>query len=266
MKQNQIIEAATERCSNDERVKALFLSGSYGNGSQDAWSDVDFLVIVEDDNRQGVISDFLEAMESVGEMVSSNRLELGATLVHSALADWTRFDMVLGDERVMAGKSRDGLKPLIDPGDLWSGLPETIEWQGPNPQQVEYLIKEFTRILALTSVGKGRDEVATAMSGSGLLRTNLIALMTQAVPMADPGGVLHMKKIFTEDHQRQVLELPAVSADWRSIFEFNRACAAVFYPLARNLAKDAGVTWPERYIEAMQAHLSEAIELDIPTA
>lgn len=266
MKQGQIIEVAKERFANDECLKALFLSGSYGNGTHDAWSDVDFLVIVDDEKRQGVISDFLEAAQSVGEMVSSNRMELGATLVHSALADWTRFDMVAGDEKVLAGKAQDGLKPLIDPGDLWSGLPKTIEWRGPNPQQVEFLIKEFTRILALSSVGKGREEIATMMTGSALLRTNLIALMTQAVPMADPGGILHMKKIFSEEHQRQVLDLPVVGPDWASIFEFNRACAAVFYPLAKTLAKDAGVTWPTRYIEAMQAHLSGSIGLDIQTS
>lgn len=266
MKQADVIEATTKRFANDDRLKALFLSGSYGNSTHDAWSDVDFLVIVDDENRQEVISDFLEAAQSVGEMVSSNRMELGATLVHSALADWTRFDIVAGDERVLTGKARDGLKPLIDPGDLWAGLPETIEWRGPNPQQVEYLIKEFTRILGLSSVGKGREEIATMMTGSALLRTNLIALMTQAVPMADTGGILHMKKIFSEEHQRQVLDLPALAPDWASIFAFNKACAAVFYPLGRTLAKDAGVTWPERYIEAMQVHLSEAIGLDIPTA
>lgn len=264
MKQDQVIEVATKRFADDDRVKGLFLSGSYANGTHDAWSDVDFLVIVEDDNRQAVVADFLEAMESVGELVSSNRMEMGATLVHSALADWTRFDLVLGDERVLGGKARDGLKPLVDRGDLWSGLPETLEWHGPNPQQVEYLIKEFTRILALTSVGKGRDEIATAMSGSALLRTNLIALMTQAVPMADPGGVLHMKKIFTEEHQRQLLDLPVVRPDWASLFEFSKACAAAFYPLAKTLAKDAGVTWPDRYIEAMRAHLKDAIGLEIP--
>lgn len=266
MRQDQVIDAVTKRFENDERLKALFLSGSYGNGTYDAWSDVDFLLIVADEDRQAVKAEFVLALESVGELVSSNTMELGATLVHSALEDWTRSDVVLGEERMLAGKARDGLKPLIDPDDLWSGLPETIEWRGPNPQQVEYLIKEFTRILGLSSVGKGRGEIATMMTGSALLRTNLIALMTQAVPLADPGGILHMKKIFSEEHQRQVLELPVVGPDWESVFAFSKACAAVFYPLARTLAKDAGVTWPTRYIEAMQTHLSEAIGLDIPTA
>lgn len=262
MRQDQVIDAVTERFEGDERLRALFLSGSYGNGTFDAWSDVDFLAIVENDNRQNIKAEYIAALESVGPLISSNTMELGAMLVHNVLEDWTRSDIVLSDERMLAGKARDGLKPLIDPGDLWSGLPETLEWQGPNRQRVEYLVKEFTRILGLTSVGKGRDEVATVVSGSGLLRTNLIALMTEAVPMVDTGGVLHMKKIFSEEHQRQVLELPVVTPDWESLFEFSKACAAVFYPLARRLTRDAGGEWPDRFIEATRAHLIEAIGVD----
>jgi predicted nucleotidyltransferase len=264
MRQNEIIEAVTKRFATDNRLKALFLSGSYGNGTYDAWSDVDFLIIVDDDNRQAVKADFLKAVRSVGPMISSNTLEMGATLVHSVLEDWTRVDVVLADERGLGTKAQDSVKALVDPGGLWAGLPETLEWRGPNPHQVEYLIKEFTRILGMTSIGKGRDEVATAITGCGLLRTNLIALMTQAVPLADPGGILHMKKIFSEEHQAQVLALPAVETNWNSIFNFNRACAVVFYPLARSLAKDAGVPWPKRFVEATRVHLKDAIGLDIP--
>lgn len=266
MRQSEIIEAVTKRFANDERLKGLFLSGSYGNGTQDDWSDVDFLVIVDDENRQAVKADFLEATESVGPLISSNTMEMGATLVHSVLDDWTRVDVVLADERGLGGKAQDSVKALVDPANLRAGLPVTLEWRGPNPHQVEYLIKEFTRVLGMTSIGKGRDEVATAITGCGLLRTNLIALMTQAVPLADPGGILHMKKIFSEEHQAQVLALPAVETNWNSIFEFNKACSAIFYPLARSLAKDAGVEWPELFVEATRAHLKDAIGLEISEA
>lgn len=262
MRQDQVIEAVTDRFKGDERLRALFLSGSFGNGTDDAWSDVDFLAIVEKDNRQAVKAEFVAALESVGPLISSNTMEMGAILVHSVLEDWTRSDIVLSDERALAGKARDGLKPLIDPGDLWSGLPETLEWQGPNPKRVEALVKEFTRILGLTAVVKGRDEVATGVSGSGLLRTNLIALMTKSVPMVDTGGILHLTKIFSEEHQRAVLALPVARADWPSIMESHRACAAVFYPLARRLIEDAGGTWPERFEAATRAHLIAEVGID----
>lgn len=263
MKQGQVIEAATRRFASDERLKGLFLSGSFGNGTEDAWSDVDFLVIVEDDKREAIKADFLDTLESVGTLISSNTMEVGATLVNTVLEDWTRCDMVLADERALAGKARDGLKPLIDPGDLWSGLPETLEWRGPNPHKVEFLVKEFTRVLGLLSVVHGRDEIATAMTGAGLQRTNLIALMTEAVPMVDTGGILHMTKIFPADHQRAVLALPVAEANWPSIIEAHRACAAAFYPLARNLMKDAGGTWPDRFIEVTRAHLLQEIGSDL---
>ncbi len=262
MKQNQIIDAVTKRFQGDERLRALFLSGSYGNGTGDAWSDVDFLAIAEKDDRQAVKAEFVAALESVGPLISSNTMEMGAILVHSVLEDWTRSDIVLTDERALAGKARDGLKLLIDPEDLWSGLPETIEWSGPNPQRVEALVKEFTRILGLLSVGHGRNEIATAMTGTWHLRNNLIGLMTEAVPMVDTGGALHMTKIFSEEHQRAVLELPVAHTDWPSIIEAHRACASVFYPLARSLMKDAGGTWPDRFIEATRTHLLQSVGSD----
>ena len=67
MNQQDIISAAKTAFADDEAVRGLFLSGSFGRGTADAWSDVDLLAVVARDDQRGVADRWQTALRVLEE-------------------------------------------------------------------------------------------------------------------------------------------------------------------------------------------------------
>lgn len=48
MKSERVIETISNALRDHSAVRGLFLSGSFGNGRADAYSDIDFVLVSED--------------------------------------------------------------------------------------------------------------------------------------------------------------------------------------------------------------------------
>ena len=86
-------------CHADERVVAAFLGGSYARGTTDAYSDLDFGLIVTDE----AYDDFLTGREAfirlLGEPVFLEDYHgSGADFVFSIFSDGTEGELALGRE------------------------------------------------------------------------------------------------------------------------------------------------------------------------
>lgn len=66
---DDLIERAIEQLTSDTRTIAAWLGGSLGRGEEDAWSDVDLLVLVEDDQFDAFWSDRQALFDSIGSQI-----------------------------------------------------------------------------------------------------------------------------------------------------------------------------------------------------
>ncbi|MGV3575713.1 MAG: nucleotidyltransferase domain-containing protein [Devosia sp.] len=83
MNQQDIIAAAKTAFRDDEAVRGLFLSGSFGRGTQDEWSDVDLLAIVAKTDQRGVADRWKVALNALQPVVYWNELERGGFLINA---------------------------------------------------------------------------------------------------------------------------------------------------------------------------------------
>ncbi|MET0436808.1 MAG: nucleotidyltransferase domain-containing protein [Devosia sp.] len=259
MNQQDIIAAAKAAFADDEAVRGLFLSGSFGRGTADEWSDVDLLAVVSKDDQRGAADRWRTALNGLAPVVYWNELERGGFLINAVTKDWLRCDLYIQEPGKIGVRAKNTIAPLIDRDGIYDGLPDALPPKTPNPHALRYQINEFIRILGLTPVAMGRGEYLTAVMGNGLLRGLLTDLFMQDVTEPDSGGILHLSKLLPAAQIKIMSDLPFPNATADSVMEAHLAIARVFMPRARTMAERLNVEWPEAFEAATRRVLQEKL-------
>jgi predicted nucleotidyltransferase len=258
MNQHTLIDRVTAALADDQRIRGLFLSGSFGRGSADAYSDVDFWAVVARPDQEAVATDWRKLLEKIVPIVYFNRLPWA--LVLNAITDgWLRCDLDIGAPDQLGGRTQDRLKPLLDRDGIHASLPASLLARDIDPGRLQAVVNEFIRVLGLLPVALGRGEIELMVTGSGLLRRSLTDLLILEVNLPDPGGMLHLSRVLDADRMAilAALPLPVLSAD--SAIAVNLALARVFIPRARMLYAQLDLGWPEAFEAATRRHLAQAL-------
>ncbi|GAA1554611.1 nucleotidyltransferase domain-containing protein [Kribbella lupini] len=188
MNRDVLLDWVTEQLRQDHRVRGLWITGSTARGTADAFSDLDLVAVVGDEDpkrpdgsdshRAGpaFVSSWLDAVRQALPLIYHQVLEFGPTIV------------------------------------------------------VNHVV---------------------AASGSTLLRTMLVQLMVESVEVEDRGGALHLSALLDPEHYRTIEALPPIVATRESAVEVHRACVDAFFPLAEDLCRRTGVTWPDDFATAV---------------
>ncbi|RYE60614.1 MAG: nucleotidyltransferase domain-containing protein [Hyphomicrobiales bacterium] len=257
MNQQDIIAAAKTAFADDGAVRGLFLSGSFGRGTADEWSDVDLLAVVGRDDQRAVADRWKEALGRLTPIVYWNEIDRGGMLINAVSEDWLRCDLYMVEPGNIGHRAKNTVVLLIDRDGIFDVLPDALPLKSPNPHALRYQINEFLRVLGLTPVAFGRGEYLTAVMGNGLLRGLLTELFMQDVTDPDTGGILHMSKLLPTEQIELMSDLPFPRARPEELIAANLAVAQVFMPRARALAEQLGVEWPEAFEAATRRVLRE---------
>lgn len=255
MDQRQLIDRVAAAFAPEERIRALFLSGSFGRGAEDAFSDVDLLAVADPADHEAIAADWRPLLESLAPIVYFNRLPWA--LVLNAITDtWLRIDLNIAAAGQLADYAQDRLRPLIDRDGLHATLPETLPARGIDSRRLEAITLEFIRVLGLLPVGLGRGETELiAAAGTGLLRRGLTDLLILEANRP-PEGALHISKVIGPDRLAVLAAIPLASLDNDAAIAGNLALARVFIPRAKKLYGELGLAWPTAFEAATRAHLA----------
>ncbi len=264
MHQRALIDRIAEVLRGIERVGGAFLGGSYGRGEADDFSDVDVYVVVANaDDVPKCIDELANNLDKVQPILFSNVLP-NARTINSITKEWLRFDFTVLTQHEIAYFSQDQLRPLFDPLHVFEKLRPVAEHRrNLTADGLIDIVNEFIRVLGLSMVVNGRDDVVTAQTGTNLLRDMLIRIMTLENGAQPQRGVLSLKRHLTRSQFAALTNLPALDATWPSVFARSKALAEAFLPRARALAAELGATWPEEFERVTLAHLCDRLGLDI---
>jgi hypothetical protein len=254
MIKNPFIQDATAIFVGLPQVEALFLGGSHGAGTADAYSDIDLVAVAATDHA-GIAAAWRAGLEALQPVVFWDLRAGRSTLANAITEDWLRVDLLIVAAGDLGARSKAGLKVLIDRAGISEGLPDTLPPARPNPERVGRIIGEFIRVLGLLPVGVGRGEDVLLVKGAGLLRDLLQELMLEDCPLPDRGGVLHPSRLLTADQMAVLRDLPCPGPERGAVIAAHLAVAAVFFPLARAMAARVGTAWPAAFEAALQRRL-----------
>ncbi len=229
--QQELIDRVVDDLAPDPRVRGLWLTGSFGAGTADEYSDVDMFVLVADAHVGGYAAEWLDRVAARYEPLLARRLG-GAPVFNHVLPGWLRWDVVVGGpaglndldpDLVMELLNRDGVRPAPS------------FRAGVETGTVRELTEEFLRVLGLLPVVVGRGELVTAATGAGLLRQLLTTLLRYRAEGPRLSGALHLSRVLPADELAALAALPPVYAERGAVVRAHLSCAAMFLPVAREL-------------------------------
>ncbi|GFE66019.1 aminoglycoside 6-adenylyltransferase [Litoreibacter roseus] len=252
-----IIGNVTAKLSNVPSLQALFMAGSHGKGTADAYSDLDFVAVADTENANALTGSFKNALEDLQPVIYWSARHGITSLANAVLHDWVRCDLFITSSDKLTHRAQDSVTPLFDPSRIYETLPATLPEATPNPQRINYIINEFIRVLGLTHVGLGRGELVMLTKGCAILRDLTCDLLLETCTLPDRGGVLHLKRLLTPDQMAILEALPYPGPNRTELIDAVVETSRVFFPLARDMAERAQIDWPEAFQAATLRHLSD---------
>ncbi|WP_298842365.1 nucleotidyltransferase domain-containing protein [uncultured Roseobacter sp.] len=258
------ISTIADHLDKDARVRALFLSGSHGNGMADAFSDIDFVLVTGDGATDEIAELWRAAVARTGDIVLWwDRLTV-PVLINAITADWTRTDVIILKPDQLSGHTKAGLKPVIDHDTIYNTLKDAPPAPAPNTRKLAWQFEEFIRILGLLHLVDGRGEYLNGVLGVYHLRNLLVDLMIEETAAPGRGGALHLNRLITDEQKAALSALPTPEPTRDAIIAAHMAYARSYLPGARALAERLGLNWPEAFEAATWAKLQDSMKLRRP--
>ena len=266
MNQNGLIEKITQVLQKNDLVKGVWLAGSFGRGDADGFSDIDVVVLVDDDKVEFVFSTFQHKTGDISPVLFSKVLQPSKT-INVITPEWLRFDLTFVSKPQLVKMSGSNLKVLFDADGISSSIPALQEMQSSmKPEALTDIANEFLRVIGLMPVVMGRGELAVGQTGSNFLREMLIKIMVHENDPQLVRGALSLSRSLKKDQMEILKSLPPIAAEKDAIMRVNKVIAENFLPRARGLAKRIGAVWPEEFEQGTLKHLRDKLGLDIVDA
>ena len=243
----------------DERVRALWLSGSLARGVADAASDLDLLIAVRDEDYQAFAASWREALAAITPTVVAQPLPSLPGSFYSVTATGERLDVVMEAVGAVPTSQFRYRLPVFDRDGLTALVPEPAPEPGPDRDRIARLIEEFFRQqFNLPAVTVRQDWLLGAIAVQQI-HMLLYQLFVVANAPLSPTGVKQWSAKLTAGQRRLLEQLPVPQPTEASVMAARAAAAAAFVGAARPLAERCGVPWPVDLERAASAFLAREL-------
>ncbi len=204
--QLRFINALTAQAEADPRIRAAWLTGSYGKETGDRWSDVDAHLLVDAGKFVEFHSDVERWLCRVRPLVFA-RLMFNGRMFNAMTDEAMRLDVWLHDEEiaeVTAGETR----VLYEEEGALSWLPAPGE--ALTPEAASELLRretaEFWRCVSMMPVVVGRGEGLVGAAGNSFILLALTNVLCAASGRRRDRGVKALNGFLLPHHRRCVEE------------------------------------------------------------
>lgn len=256
--QQALLDQLIAAFAADPRVRSGWLSGSFGKGAGDAWSDVDLTLVADLPDIATCLRDCADGAAALPATVFSHLVY--GRIFSGITPAWTRFDLAFLTPDEFARQGGAGLVRVFGDGD--AAPPRPADSDPDAASRVSRLIHEFLRVLGLSPVCIGREEWLVGQQGVELLRGMLVEVMLETNGVARSARGAKRLNGFLRADQRAALEaLPVPAAERTALLAAQGEIARLFFAAARPLAQRHALAWPEAFEAATRAHLARRLDV-----
>jgi hypothetical protein len=238
--------------AEDDRVKAVELTGSVATRTADRWSDLDLQVITHADHHDefladwprwlGTITPTVFARTPLAPFIINTVTDEGLTLDLAVYADWAPPPFLPSTTEYAVGMMS---------GRRFTDLAEALDYAVA--EQLRGLAGPFVSLLQ-------RGEHVRHLTGV----PHLLGLLT-TVFLAESGApppAKHWNRTFTPEQRAAVAALPAVRATREDITAFGLGLAELLLTRARPLFDVHGLRWPAELATVAAERLRTVLDID----
>ncbi|MBM7789501.1 aminoglycoside 6-adenylyltransferase [Tenggerimyces flavus] len=246
---------------HDERIRALWLSGSLARGDADAGSDLDVLLAVADDDRDGFAENWREWLATITPTLIARPLTFAPGSFYSLTRDCERLDVVV--ETVTTARTTTPFRTrlvVLDRDGLHEDLPDPEPPKLPDRERMEWIVEEFFRLLAIfVPVNLVRKDYLLGVVGVQGTRQMLHELFVNANQPLPATGVKQWSSKLTPAQRALMESLPPLDATRESLVPAMLATAEAFRTAGREALEAQGIPWPEDLDHTVSAHVTAAL-------
>ncbi len=258
--QTQFIESLAATATDDPRVRAAWLAGSFGKGIPDRWSDVDAHLLIDpahsDDFKAGVQG----WLESLRPLVLY-RLMFGGQMVNAMTDEGIRLDVWLHsgeNAEVVEGQT---LVLCAQEGSLtWKPHPGTELSQAEAAAELERAIPEFWRCVAMLPVPLGRDEKLIGAAGNFLILLLLTDVLSVQSGIRKDRGVKALNGFLPPELRRlaeDATSLPALTHE--ELARFQLRLARIMHAHGPAICEQWNVNYPQALEDAALGYVAREL-------
>jgi len=259
----KVFDRAVEVLGADERVRAVWLSGSLARGAADAASDLDLLVAVADDAHEEFAGAWREWLAAITPTVLSEELWFAKGSLWSITPNYERLDVVVEKVSQLPSTLFRIRTVVFDRDGLDATIPDVVPTP-PSANVVAKTIEEWFHFSAMPEVLVVRRDWLLAAEHLHLLRGLIYKLYVECNQPLPMMGLKQWSSKLTTEQIATMEALPTGVSDVPSFIDAHLACARAFLAVARPLAAEVGVEWPTELEAAAARHVSDVLGVDDP--
>jgi hypothetical protein len=233
----------------DDRIRALWLSGSVGRGIADAGSDLDIVLAVAPADYDGFAASWRDWLAGVTPTVLARELPGLPGSFYSVTPDCLRLDVVA--ERAGLARPADLARRVLvldKDGAAHAGAShraDAPEGGGPDAARLAEMVAEFLRQMTIFPAAVvARQDWLLGVVGVQNVHLMLYQLFVEANQPLPPMGVKQWSAKLTQRQRQICTSLPAPTASRNSVLDAMRAAAATFRSEAMAVLAAHEVPWP----------------------
>ncbi len=240
-----LFDRVVDQAKSDERIRALWLSGSLARGVADAGSDLDVIVAVSDDVFDEFARGWRDWLAAITPTAIARPLPGAPGSFYSTTVDGSRLDVVAEPVGRVGTHHRQRLV-VFDRDNLDSTVPQPDPPPGPDTDRIRDLIEEFFRQQAIFPAAVlAREDWLLGVEGVHNARLMLYQLFVESNQPLPPMGVKQWSAKLTAGQRDLLRTLPPTAATPESVIAGMRASRDAFCTAGRAAAAGCGVEWPE---------------------
>ncbi len=244
-----LLRQIAEALEADERVRALWLSGSVGRGAADAGSDLDLVVTVRSVEAFAE-PDVWDVVDPVITIPIPGLRGCFALTTREGL----RIDVVLETPADVAGSPYDRRVCVFDRDGLEPPTPTELAG-GPDVDRMQAIVTEFLRQTAIFPAAVvAREDWLLGQAAVHHYRVMLYDLFVQANQPLPPMGVKQWSSRLTGEQRAILRALPMPAAERDDVVAAMRATREAIRTHGRAALEAAGGVWPTESDDATAAY------------
>lgn len=258
--QDRFICALATKAEADQRVLAAWLTGSFGKGKADRWSDVDAHLLIDSQAHEAFHKGVECWLSEIHPLVFF-RLMFNGRMVNAMTEGAMRLDVWLHDgesAEVTSGETRVIFERK--PGTLVRMPPSRDEMTAEEAGDLlRSEIPEFWRCIAMLPVVGGRDEKLVGAAGNALILLTLSNVLCAASPQRRDRGVKALNGFLLPHLRGRLEEAAFLSVPVEQAMRIPLRLAQIMRDVGPEICKRWEVEYPHAMEEAVLRFVAQEL-------
>jgi hypothetical protein len=248
-------------CEDDDRIRALWLSGSLAKGTADGGSDLDIVVAVRDSDFDEFAEHWREWLATITPTLLARELPFARGSFYSTTTGCERLDVISEPVSKLSSSRHRYRRVIFDRDGLDAAVPVPDPLPGPNLDRLRSIVDEFFRIEAITPfMLNQRRDYLVVVEGVHNLQRMLYEVFVECNQPLPPMGIKQWSARLTPEQRELLTALPVATPERDSIVVALKAVVVAMRTAGRSAVTACGASWPTDLDDSVQRFFETSLQ------